>query len=68
MNAGAGDLIWVIEVTRKRRKGAPREAVAVTTGGMLQALLLADRVAGQLKVPPSWVKPVLYRRCEEPKA
>jgi hypothetical protein len=56
-------LIWVIEVEYKRRKGKPVEAIAITTGGMLQALLLAKECADKLKVPQSWVNPVLYRKC-----
>lgn len=55
-------LLWVIEVEWKRKKGQPVEAVAITTGGMLQALLLAKEIAGKLKVPQSWVHPVFYRR------
>jgi hypothetical protein len=30
---------------------------------MLQALLLAKECADKLKVPQSWVNPVLYRKC-----
>jgi hypothetical protein len=59
-------LLWVIEVEWKRRKGKPVEAIAITTGGMLQALVLAKECAKQLKVPQSWVNPVFYRRYKEP--
>lgn len=55
-------VIWVIEVEYKRRKGRPIEAVAITTGGGLQALLLAKECARKLKVPESWVKPVFYEK------
>ena len=58
-------LIWVIEVEYKRRKGKPVEAVAITTGGMVQALFLAKECAEKLKVPQSWVNPVLYRKCRD---
>jgi hypothetical protein len=58
-------LLWVIEVQYKRRKGKPTEAVAITTGGMVQALLLAKECATRLKVPQSWVNAVFYRRCEK---
>lgn len=57
-------LIYVIEVEWKRRKGKPVEAIAITTGGVLQALLLAKECAEKLKVPQSWVTPVLYRKCK----
>ena len=60
-------LIWVIEVEWKRREGKPVEAVAITTGGMLQALLLAKSAAEKLKVPQSWVNPVLYKKCRDAK-
>ena len=60
-------LLWVIEVEWKRRKGKPTEAVAITTGGAFQALLLAQKTAEQLKVPQSWVNPVFYRRVEKEK-
>jgi hypothetical protein len=60
-------LIWVIEVEWKRKKDKPVEALAVTSGGMLQALLLAKEIATQLKVPQSWVNPVLYRKCRDKK-
>jgi hypothetical protein len=59
-------MIWVIEVQWKRRKGKPVEAVAITTGGTLQALFMAKETAAQLKVPQSWVHPVLYRKAVEP--
>lgn len=55
-------LLWVIEVTWKRRKDTPVEAVAITTGRMLQAICLSEEVAKRLKVPGSWVAPVLYTR------
>lgn len=55
--------IYVIEVEWKRRKGRPVEAVAITTGGVLQAFCLAKECAERLKVPQSWVTPILYRRC-----
>lgn len=58
-------LLWVIEVEYKRRKGRPVEAIAITTGGMLQALFLAKGCAEKLKVPQSWVNPVLYRKCKD---
>ena len=58
-------LLWVIEVTWKRRKSRPVEAIAITTGGTLQALLLADETAKRLKIPQAWVQPVLYRRFEK---
>lgn len=61
-------VIWVIEVEWKRRKGKPVEAIAITTGGMLQALFLAKQSAENLKVPQSWVNPVLYRKCRDEKA
>lgn len=57
-------LIWVIEVEYKRRKGKPVEAVAITTGGMLQALCMGNAIAKKLKVPRSWVNAVLYRKCK----
>lgn len=55
-------LLWVIEVEWKRRKGKPVEVVAITTGGLFQALLLAKECVKRLKVPQSWVTPVLYTR------
>lgn len=57
-------MIWVIEVEYKRRKGSPVEAVGITTGGMFQALFLAKEIAEKLKVPQSWVNPVLYRKVK----
>jgi hypothetical protein len=54
--------IWVCEVTWMRRKGKPIEAVGITTGGMLQALFMAKELAERLKIPQSWVNPVLYKR------
>jgi hypothetical protein len=56
--------IWVIEVEWKRRKGKPVEPMAITNGGLLQALFLAKEVAERLKVPQSWVHPVIYRRSK----
>lgn len=61
-------LIWVIEVEWKRRKGNPVEAVGITTGGMLHAMLMAKGIAEKLKIPQSWVKPVLYRKCKDQEA
>ena len=58
-------LLWVIEVEHKRRKGRPVEAIAMTTGGVIQALFLAKECADRLKVPQSWVNPVMYRKCKE---
>ena len=58
-------LIWVIEVEWKRKKGKPVEAVAITTGGMLEALFLCKEITKKLKVPDSWVNPVLYRKCRK---
>ena len=60
-------MIWVIEVEYKRRKGMPVEAVAITTGGMLQALFLAKECAERLKIPQSWANCVLYRRARNSK-
>lgn len=60
-------VIWVIEVEWKRRKDKPVEAIAITTGGMLQALLLAKECAKKLKVPQSWVRPVFYEKCNNVK-
>ena len=59
-----GRHIWVCEVTWMRRKGKPIEPVGMTSGGLLQALFLAKEIAKQLKVPQSWVNPVLYKRSE----
>lgn len=58
-------LLWVIEVEWKRRKGKPVEAIAMTTGGVFQALFLAKECAQRLKVPQSWVNPVFYEKCRE---
>lgn len=60
--------LWVIEVEWKRRKGSPVEAIAITTGGLLQALLLAKDCAKKLKVPQTWVRTVLYRKCHNQEA
>lgn len=60
-------LLWVIEVEWKRKNGKPVEPVAITTGGMLQALFLAKDISENLKIPASWVRPVLYRKCKLPK-
>lgn len=58
-------LLWVIEVEYKRRKGRPVEAIAMTTGGVIQALFLAKECADRLKVPQSWVKLAIYRKRKE---
>jgi hypothetical protein len=47
--------VFVIEVTWKRRKGKPVEAVMLMTGGWLQAMFACVDIAQQLKVPKSWV-------------
>ena len=60
-------LLWVIEVEWKKRKGKPVEGVAITTGGMLQALFLAKGIAEKLKIPQSWVNPVFYKKCADKK-
>ena len=56
-------LLWVIEVEWKRLKDRPVEVVAMTTGGLINALSLAKSYAEKLNVPQSWVNPVFYRRA-----
>lgn len=55
-------MIWVCEVTWMRRKGKPVEVYGMTTGGMLQALILCKEISVRLKVPESWVFPHAYYR------
>lgn len=59
--------IIVIFVTWKRRKGQPTEMVAVTTGGLLQALFLERETAKRLKVPSSWTNFRVYNASKKRK-
>lgn len=58
--------IWVIEVTWEGIQGKPSEPVAITTGGLMKALILARNMAKKLDVPQSWVAPVIYERRADP--
>jgi hypothetical protein len=48
-------LLWLLEITWKRRKGRPREYVGICSGGALHVLAFHQHIYRSLKVPGSWV-------------
>lgn len=60
-------MYWLLAITWKRRKGKPREYIALTTGGVLQVLCLHKSLAKSYNVPESWVDFKLYCTAREVK-
>lgn len=58
-------MYWLLCITWKRRKGQPREPIALCTGGALQMLFLHQALAKRLKVPESWIDFKLYTTAKE---
>ena len=57
-------LVWLLEVTWKRRKGQPREYIGVCNGGVVHVLLFHKSIADELKVPQSWINFKLHTLAE----
>ena len=47
--------VWLLAITWKRRKGKPREYIAVCTGGVLHILSYHQHLYQSLNVPGSWI-------------
>lgn len=58
-------MYWLLTITWKLRKGKPSEVIALTTGGILQLLLLHKHLANSMKVPESWIEFKLYKTAKE---
>jgi hypothetical protein len=58
-------MYWLLAITWKRRKGQPREYIAICTGGPIPMLLLHQELAKQNKVPESWIDFHLYATAKE---
>lgn len=49
------DLVWLLAITHKRRKGKPREYIAACSGGALQLLFFHQHLYQTMNVPGSWI-------------
>lgn len=57
-------LVWLLAITYKRRKGKPREYIAVCNGGVLHILFFHQQLYKSMKVPGSWIDFKLHKPSE----